>query len=403
MTTLTSTPPGTARGFHPGLLALAIGAFGIGLTEFVIAGLLSDVARDLHVSVPMAGHLISGYALAVVLGAFTVTSVLANRPPKAALLVLLGFFIVGNVLSAWAPSYEVLMTGRVVAALCHGGFFGIGAVLAADLVPAERRAGAIAIMFTGLTSATVLGVPFGTFVGQQFGWRTSFAVIVGVGVVAMAGIATLVPRRPAPEAGGPGHAAVLLRPQVLVSILMTVLIFGGMFGAFMFVEPLVTHLTGYSSAAVPWLLVLFGLGLFAGNLAGGRWADRDLDRTLLRLAALLPVVLVAYAVLASSMVAVAVLLFVMGFVAFAATPGLQLRVMRYAGDAPTMASAANIAAFNLGNALGVLFGGWAIAAGLGWASPAFTGAAMAAAGLAVLLLARRKTVTPISIAEESTR
>ena len=393
MTSLTAPERATAPRFHPGLIALAIGGFGIGLTEFVIAGLLSDVARDLDVSVPRAGTLISGYALAVVVGAFTVTTALAKRPPKAALLALLAFFVVGNVLSAWAPNYEVMMAGRVIAALCHGGFFGIGAVLAADLVAPERKASAIAIMFTGLTSANVLGVPFGTFVGQQFGWRTTFGVIVVVGLFAMVAIAALVPHRPAPEGGGPSQLAVLMRPQVIVSILMTVLVFGGMFGAFMYVEPLVTQVTGYSSSAVPWLLVLFGLGLFAGNLAGGRWADQDLDRTLLVLAAVLPVVLVAYALLASSTVAVAVLLFTMGFVAFAATPGLQLRVMRYAGDAPTMASAANIAAFNLGNALGVLLGGWGIAAGLGWTSPAFTGAAMAAAGLVVLLVAGRKAVS----------
>ena len=393
----TSTPPildrreqVPRRGVHPGLLALAVGGFGIGLTEFVIAGLLSDVARDLDVSVPAAGSLIWAYAGAVVVGALTVTAVLARRPPKGALLVLFAFFVTGNVLTAWAPTIEVALAGRVVAAMCHGGFFGIGAVLAGDLVHPSRRASAVAVMFGGLTAANVLGVPFGTVVGQHLGWRAAFWLVAAVGLLAMAGIARLVPHRPAPAPVSGSSYAVLLRPQVLVSITLTTLVFGGVFGAFMYLEPLVTHVTGYSSGAVPWLLVLFGIGLFAGNLLGGWAADRSLTLTFRVLAVALPLTLVTYAVVAPWKAPVAVVLGLLGLVGFAATPPLQVRVMNAAGDAPTMASAANIAAFNLGNAIGVALGGATISAGLGWVSPVWVGAAMAAVGGALALATRHE-------------
>lgn len=368
------------RRLHPGLLALAVGGFGIGLTEFVIAGLLTDVADALHVTVPTAGALIWGYALAVVVGAFTVTAALSRRPPKAALLVLLALFVAGNVLTALAPGFGVAMLGRIVTALCHGGFFGIGAVVAGDLVAPERKASAIAIMFGGLTLANVLGVPFGTFVGQHLGWRSAFWIISALGVLAIVGVATLVPRQPAPPPLGGNHFAVLFRRQVILSILLTMMVFGGVFGAFIYVEPLVTRVTGYSATAVPWLLVLFGIGLFVGNFVGGWAADRSLTWTLRTVSVLLPIVLIAYGLLASWRVPVALLLVAMGLVGFAATPALQLRVMRFAHDAPTMASAANIAAFNLGNAIASGLGAATIALGLGWRSPVWVGAGMALIG-----------------------
>lgn len=370
----------SSRRLHPGLIALALGGFGIGLTEFVIAGLLSDVATDLHTSIPSAGALVWGYALAVVVGAFTVTAALSRRPPKAALLILLALFVAGNVLTALAPTFAVAILGRVVTALCHGGFFGIGAVVAGDLVTPERKASAMAVMFGGLTLANVLGVPFGTFVGQQLGWRSAFWIISALGVAAMVGVAAAVPRLPAPPDPDGTPFAVLLRPQVVVSILLTMTLFGGLFGAFIYVEPLVTHVTGYSSAAVPWLLVLFGAGLFAGNIVGGWAADRNLTRALRVLAVLLPAVLIGYALVAQWKAPVAIALLLMGFIGFATTPALQLRVVRFAGDAPTMASAANIAAFNLGNAIGSALGGAAIAAGLGWRSPIWVGTAMVLVG-----------------------
>lgn len=387
--TATSTPP--RRRLHPGLIALALGGFGIGLTEFVIAGLLSDVSRDLAVTVPVAGYLISGYALAVVVGALFVTGFLVKVPPKRALLILLGFFLVGNTLSAWGPNYEVMLAGRIIAALCHGGFFGIGAVLASGLVAPEKKASAISIMFAGLTTANVLGVPFGTFVGQQFGWRATFWVITAVGVLATIGIATLVPSVPAESVGRVrSQFGALLRGQVLVSIAMTIFVFGGMFGAFMYIEPMLTRVTGFSASTVPWLLVLFGVGLFAGNLLGGRWADRSIDGTLRILTIALPVTIAALALVSDVPALTVIALVVMGFLGFATVPGLQLRVLRYAGDAPTIASAANIAAFNLGNAIGVMIGGWAIAAGLGWVSPVWTGAAFTTLGAVVLAIGGRR-------------
>lgn len=375
-----------------GLLALALGGFGIGLTEFVILGLLPEVAATYDVSEVAAGWLVSGYALSVVVGALAVTAVATSFRRKHALLALLVLFIVGNLVSALAPTYAVMLVGRIVAALCHGAFFGIGSVVAASLVAPERKAGAIAIMFAGLTTANVLGVPFGTFVGQQFGWRATFDAIAVIGVVALIGIAVLVDRDAGASAGVP-HLGTELRAfrsmQVWFSIAATVLGFGGLFGAFAYIAYTLTEVSGFASSTVPWLLVLFGLGLFGGNLAGGRAADRGVDRTLLRLFVALTVVLVAFALLASSKSATMVLLLVMGAVGFATVPGLQMRVMSYAPQAPTMASSANIGAFNLGNAIGTWLGGLAIAAGLGFTAPIWIGAAMSLAAVAVIVVARR--------------
>ncbi|AKU15317.1 MFS transporter [Luteipulveratus mongoliensis] len=374
-----------------GLIALALGGFGIGLTEFVIAGLLSSVADDMDVSVPTAGYLISGYALAVVVGALALTPIVNRWEPKRALQVLMVLFTVGNIASALAPGYAALLGGRVLAALAHGAFFGIGSVLAASLVAPEKKAGAISIMFGGLTMANVLGVPLGTFIGQQWGWRATFAVISVVGVIALAGITALVPAAAAdaPRPRLRSELAAFSNRQVWYSLGMTVLVFGGMFGAFMYIEPLLTRVTGFDEGAVPWLLVLFGVGLFVGNLLGGRWADRALTRTLVTLTLSLGVVLVAFALLTDSKVASVALLMAMGFFGFGTVPGLQMRVLDHASAAPTMASSANIAAFNVGNFLGVWISGLAITAGFGWGSPLWVGSVFAFLGLAVLGLAVR--------------
>ncbi|MBC7302658.1 MAG: MFS transporter [Nocardia sp.] len=374
-----------------GLIALALGGFGIGLTEFVIAGLLSPVAADLGVSVPTAGHLISGYALAVVVGALALTPLVNRWQPKRALQLLMVLFTVGNAAAALAPGYAALLGGRVLAALAHGAFFGIGAVLASSLVAPEKKAGAISIMFGGLTIANVLGVPLGTFIGQQWGWRATFAVITVVGLIALAGITALVPDAPASRERPNLRAelSVFRNTQVWYSLVMTVLVFGGMFGAFMYIEPLLTRVTGFSEAMVPWLLVLFGVGLFFGNLLGGRWADRALTRTLLALTLALSLALAAFALLADHKVAALLLLPAMGLFGFGATPGLQMRVLDNAGAAPTLASSANIAAFNVGNFLGVWLSGLAISAGFGWVSPLWVGTGFAITGLVVLIAATR--------------
>jgi DHA1 family inner membrane transport protein len=373
-----------------GLIALALGGFGIGLTEFVIAGLLPEVAADFHVDAAAAGWLISGYALAVAVGAIGLTAAVTRLPRKTVLLGLMVLFILGNAMSAVATSYPTMLAGRLVAALCHGAFFGIGSVVAASMVDPSRKARAIAIMFTGLTAANVLGVPFGTLLGQQFGWRSTFWAITVVGVVALLGVAVLVPRTSASTAEAAGLRTELRAfrsGQLWMSLAATVLGFGGMFGAFTYIAYTLTGLSGFPAAAVPWLLILFGLGLFAGNAVGGRFADRSIDGTLLVVLAVLAAILGAFALLAAQPVAAVVALVLMGAFGFATVPGLQLRVLRSADAAPTLASGANIAAFNVGNALGAWLGGLTIAAGLGYASPLWVGAAMTVAAFVVVALA----------------
>ena len=372
-----------------GLLALAIGAFGIGLTEFVIMGLLPEVATDLQVSEAAAGWLISGYALSVVVGALLVTAATTRLPRKPVLLGLVVLFIAGNLITAIASGYETAMLGRIIAALCHGAFFGIGSVVAAELVAPGKQGRAIAIMFTGLTAANVFGVPFGTFLGQQYGWRAAFWVISGIGIIAFIGIATLVPatRSTGAQASVRHELRAFRSTQVWLSLTVTVLGYGGMFGAFTYIAYTLTDVTGFASSSVPWLLVLFGAGLVVGNWLGGRLADRSIDRTLIGFIAALALVLIAFAMLATSQPATIVILFVMGGFGFGTVPGLQSRIMRYAGQAPTLASGANIGAFNLGNALGAWAGGVGIAAGLGYSSPIWIGASLTLVALAVIVTA----------------
>lgn len=372
----------------PGLLALAVGGFGIGLTEFVIAGLLPEVATDFAVDEATAGWLISGYALAVALGAIPLTAGVTRLPRKQVLLGLMGLFVVGNALSALAPTYEAMLLGRVVAALCHGAFFGIGSVVAADMVAPDKKAGAIALMFGGLTLANVLGVPAGTLVGQQWGWRAAFWAITVIGVLALVAIAVLVPA----QRGDTGadlrrEVRAFAEPQVWVSLLLTVLGYGGMFGAFTYIAFTLTGVTGFAPSAVPGLLVLFGVGLVAGNVLGGRAANRSVRGTLLVALSALVVVMVVFALTATSKPMTVLALVLMGGFGFATVPALQMRVMTHAGGAPTLASGANIAAFNVGNALGAWLGGIAIAAGLGYVSPIWAGAGLTALALVLLVTA----------------
>ncbi|WP_413455768.1 MFS transporter [Glutamicibacter sp. FR1] len=372
-----------------GLIALAIGAFGIGLTEFVIMGLLPDVAADFGVSEAAAGWLISGYALSVVVGALGLTAATVRWPRKPVLVGLLVLFIIGNSLTAMAATYEVAMIGRVIAALCHGAFFGIGAVVAAELVPAHKKAGAIAIMFTGLTAANVLGVPFGTLLGQHSGWRSTFWAISGIGIIALIGILVLVPviKHAAEGISLRKELGAFTSLQVWLSLGVTVLGYGGMFGAFTYIAYTLTEVTGFNETSVPWLLMLFGVGLFVGNWIGGRMADRSVDRTLLIFISALLVVLVLFGFFASNQIATVIALLLMGGFGFGTVPGLQSRIMQYAGNAPTLASGANIGAFNVGNALGAWAGGLGIAAGLGYTSPIWIGALITLVALLVILLA----------------
>jgi MFS transporter, DHA1 family, inner membrane transport protein len=382
------------------LLALAISAFAIGTTEFVPTGLLPEIAAEFHVDIPAAGLLVSGYALGVFVGAPLLSAAATPLRRKPVLLGLLGLFVIGNIGSALAPDYGLMMVSRIVASLCHGAFFGVGSVVAAGLVAPQRRAAAIAMMFTGITLANVVGVPLGTLLGQAFGWRSTFWVVAALGVVGAAGVLALVPDRPAdPAANLRAELAAFRRPQVWLALGMTALGFGGVFASFTYVAPLMVDVAGFPSSALTWLVLLFGLGLVVGNFVGARIADRALMPAIIGTIGALAVALALFTVTVHSPVPAAITLFLVGAAAFATAPGLQTRVIDAAGSAGTMAAAANIGAFNLGNAVGAALGGLVIDAGLGFPAANLVGAAMAAAGVAVAVVSvaldRRRT--PVTV------
>lgn len=382
------------------LLALAISAFAIGTTEFVPTGLLPEIAADFHVDIPAAGLLVSGYALGVFVGAPLLSAAATPLRRKPVLLGLLGLFVIGNIGSALAPDYALMMVSRVVASLCHGAFFGVGSVVAAGLVAPQRRAAAIAMMFTGITLANVVGVPLGTLLGQAFGWRSTFWVVAALGVAGAVGVLALVPDRPAdPAANLRTELAAFRRPQVWLALGMTALGFGGVFASFTYVAPLMVDVAGFPSSALTWLVLLFGAGLVVGNLVGARIADRALMPAIIGTIATLAVALMLFTVTVHSPIPAAITLFLVGAAAFATAPGLQTRVIDAAGSAGTMASAANIGAFNLGNAVGAALGGLVIGAGFGIPAANLVGAAMAAAGVGVAVVSvaldRRRAPTTV--------
>ena len=384
------TVPPTAANPAPSrlaLLALSVAAFAIGTTEFVIMGLLPEVAQDLHVSIPSAGLLVSGYALGVAAGAPVLAALTARLERRNALLLLLGLFILGNALCAVAPSYGVLMAARVVAAFCHGSFFGIGAVVASHIVPRGQAARAIALMFTGLTLANVLGVPFGTFLGQWAGWRSTFAAVTVLGVIAAIAVWRLVPALP--DLASPDmrrELGVLRKPQVLLALAMTVLGFGGVFTVFTYIAPILQDVSGVSVGATGWVLILFGVGTTIGNTLGGRLADWRLMPSLIAVLVVLSLIMFAFAWTMHSTVGAIVTVFVWGIAAFATVPPLQMRVVQQASEGPHLASTLNIAAFNLGNAIGAFVGGAMIDLGNGLPSVSVAGAIVALLGLLVTLL-----------------
>ncbi|WP_419996502.1 MFS transporter [Streptomyces boninensis] len=364
------------------LLALAIGAFGIGTTEFVVMGLLPDVAADFNVSIPTAGYLTTGYALGVVIGAPILTILGARVARKKMLMILMGLFIAGNLLSALAPAFGLMLAGRIVASLAHGAFFGIGSVVAANLVAPQKKAAAISLMFTGLTVANVVGVPGGTLLGHNIGWRATFAVVAAIGVVALFGLAKLIPELPRPEGVSVRNEVTALRnPQALLAMAMTVLGFGGVFAAITYIAPMMTDVAGYADGSVTWLLALFGLGMVAGNLIGGRFADRALMPLLYVTLTALGATLALFTFAAHNKLLAAIAIFLIGGFGFATVPPLQKRVLDQTAGAPTLASAMNIGAFNLGNAIAAWLGGLVIAGGLGYTAPNWVGALLAAAAL----------------------
>ena len=348
------------------LLILALSAFAIGTTEFVIMGLLPDVARSLSVSIPSAGWLISGYALGVAIGAPIMAVATASLPRKRALLLLMGIFIVGNVLCAIATDYNFLMVARIITALCHGAFFGIGSVVAASLVPENKKASAVALMFTGLTLANVLGVPLGTALGQVAGWQMPFWVVAVLGVFSLIGLWRVMPSRQ-DEAKTDLRAEIgQLRNAGLWAALSTTMLFSAAtFALFTYVAPLLEDVTHLSPQGITWTLFLIGLGLTVGNYIGGRLADWSLGTALTGIFLVLAIVSSIVRWTSPSLIPVEINLFLWAMVSFAAVPGLQVNVMIFGKAAPNLAATLNIGAFNLGNALGAWVGGSVISAGLG--------------------------------------
>ncbi|WP_328222834.1 MFS transporter [Streptomyces sp. NBC_00104] len=383
------------------LLALAVGAFGIGTTEFVIMGLLPEVADDLGISIPAAGHLVSAYALGVVIGAPLLAAVTSRLPRRKVLIGLMALFVAGNALSALAPDEHWLLAARFLSGLPHGAFFGVGAVVATGLVAPERKARSVSLMFLGLTIANVAGVPVATLVGQHFGWRITFLGVSAIGLAAIASLALLLPhdRAAAPTAGLRGELGALRSLPVWLALGTTVAGFGALFSAYSYITPMLTHSAGFAGTSVTLLLALFGVGATIGNLAGGRLADHSLRGTLFGGLASLIVVLALFPVLMSAQWSAALAVLLLGTAAFATGSPLQLMVMEKAATAPSLASSANQAAFNLANAGGAWIGGLALAAGLGATAPAVVGAGLAVVGLAVAGVAytvdtRRATTAP---------
>jgi DHA1 family inner membrane transport protein len=354
-------------------------------------GLLMQVSADLHVSITAAGLLISGYALGVAVGAPMLTIATRKLPRKTVLLALMAIFTLGNLACALAPNYELLMAARVVTSLAHGTFFGVGSVVATGLVAPERRASAIAIMFTGLTAATLLGVPAGAWLGLQYGWRATFWAVTLIGVLAFAVLAIFVPRvkgeaRPAPLRE---ELAVLARPQVLLGLAMTVLGFAGVFVVFTYIQPLLTQVTGLPESAVSPILLVFGGGLAVGNILGGKLADRATMPAVIGTLVALAAVLGAMQFTIGTPFTAVVFVGLLGIASFATVAPMQLRVLEKAsGAGQNLASSLNIAAFNLGNALGAWMGGVVIDHGPGLRALGWVAALLTLVGLAIALWSR---------------
>jgi DHA1 family inner membrane transport protein len=382
------------------ILALAVGAFGIGVTEFAPMGMLPAIAGDLGVSIPVAGLLVSAYAFGVMLGAPLLTLTTGRVPRRSLLIGLMAIFTLGNLLAAISPSYGMLLAARLITSLNHGAFFGVGAIVVAGLVPKNKQAGAVAAMFMGLTIANVVGVPLATWAGDQIGWRTSFWGIAALGVLAMISLRLTLPRVAAPTNGDAlAELRVLGRGSVLAALALTVIGSSAMFTVFTYITPILEEETGASIGFVTAMLVTYGVGLTLGNWLGGKFADRSLDRTLIVTLGSLAALLVAFAFAMPFAGISAMLIFFWGVASFALVPPLQMRVMAAASDAPNLASAVNIGAFNLGNAIGAALGGAVIGAGLGFPAVALAGAATSATGLVILLMmirgSRTRTVPPL--------
>lgn len=383
---------GPRTSMPPALYALTAGSFGIGCAEFVIMGLLLQVSSDLGVTIAAAGMLVSGYALGVFAGAPILTLLTRRMPRKAVLMALMVIYTVGNAACALAPDYTTLMIARVITSLTHGTFFGVGAVVATGLVPANRRASAISVMFSGLTLATLLGMPAGAWLGLHFGWRSTFWAMTAIGLISLLVIALLVQtsRDDAPRVRLADELKTIGRPQVLLGLLMTVLQAIGIFAVITYIQPILTRVTGYGEGAVSPILLLFGGGMIIGNFLGGRMADRRPTAALLGALLALTLVLAAMTFSLHSPVAVVIFVGVLGIAAFSTVSPLQLRVLRHAqGAGQNLASSFNIAAFNLGNGLGAWLGGAIVDHGPGLTALPWVAALAPLGALAIAWLAVR--------------
>ncbi len=372
------------------LFALAIGAFAIGTTEFAPMGLLPVIAQGVDVSIPTAGMLVSAYAVGVMLGAPVMTLLFSRFGRRAALVTLMLIFTAGNLLSALAPGYTTLLLSRLVTSLNHGAFFGIGAVVAASVVPKDKQASAIAAMFMGLTVANIGGVPAATWIGQQVGWRLAFAGTAALGLITIAALWMVLPKG---EAGTRPDVRrelkVLTRPEVLLAMGTTVLGAGSMFTLYTYVAPVLTEITHASPGFIAFALVLIGVGFTIGNSLGGRLADWSLDGATRIILLALALIMVVLPWVLGTHLGAGMGLVVWGAAAFGMVPPVQMRVMQAAAEAPGLASSVNVGAFNLGNAVGAALGGAVISQGLGYGAVAWAGAALAAGGLGLVLIQGR--------------
>ncbi|MBS0341263.1 MAG: MFS transporter [Proteobacteria bacterium] len=378
-----TTPSVSSSAFLRAVLALGIGGFAIGTGEFVIMGLLPEVARDIGASIPEAGHVISAYALGVVVGAPVLAVLTAGWRRRMLLVALMAMFAAGNFASAMAPGYLSLNLLRFATGLPHGTYFGLAALVAAALAPPGRRARAVGLVMLGLTGATLVGVPIAAWLGQHWGWRAAF---VFVGVIAL--VAMVMIRRDVPDMAPPAGASpwrelgALARKQVWFTLGIAAIGFGGMFAVFSYVKPTLVEVAGLPLSGVPFVLALFGLGMVTGNLVGSRLADRSLMKTIGGVLAWSAVVLAMFTFAAHNVVAASINIFLVGTLV-AIGPALQIRLMDVAGDAQALAAALNHSAFNMANALGAWLGGVAIGAGLGWTSTGWVGALLSLAGMGV--------------------
>ncbi|WP_111884962.1 MFS transporter [Acinetobacter sp. CFCC 11171] len=373
--------------FNFPLIALAVGAFAIGTTEFSPMGFLPEIAADLSVSIPQAGLLISAYAVGVMIGAPLMTLWLARFPKRTALILLMAIFTIGNILATIAPNYLGLMAARLVTSLNHGAFFGLGSVVAASVVPKDKQASAVAMMFMGLTIANIGGVPLATWVGQNIGWRMSFAAITLLGIITMLALWKALPHQQQTEKPDVrAELKVLTRMPVVLALLTTVMSAGAMFALYTYIAPSLKVFTHASPELITFMLVLIGIGFSIGNHFGGKFADQSLDKTLIGFLVLLMLMMLLFPILATTTIGAAIALIIWGAAAFAVVPPLQMRVMTVAHDAPGLASSVNIGAFNLGNALGAVAGAAVLNLNLSYAAVSYTGATLSVIALILVLI-----------------